>query len=136
MTQNTVMLSNVNTDLMSLPVEISNDTASVKPEFNSLSLIQGILHLFQNLMKNSFRLFFDAKRDYGVLAEQTQQFAQGLSQQFQSVHGTLKSTPRFKKIVGVGLKIISSYRVFMLKKEFLPEADAITKMTALHELNA
>ncbi|HET8706305.1 MAG TPA: AarF/UbiB family protein, partial [Pseudomonadales bacterium] len=109
---------------------------TIKTDFNSLALIQGVLRLFQNLMKNSFRLFFEAKRDYGVLAEQTQQFAQGLSQQIQTVHGTLKSTPRFKKIVGVGLKIISSYRVFLLKKEFLPEAQAAEKMLELHRINA
>lgn len=114
-----------------------NDAALVSnPSINSLSFLQGVIHLFQNILRNSFRLFFDAKRDYTILAEQTQQFARDVSQQFQSVHGTLKSTSRFKKIVGVGLKVISSYRVFLLKKEFLPEAVAAEKMAEIHKINA
>jgi len=103
---------------------------------NASNVIKTLLGMVQNIVGNSLKLFVEAQQDYVKVVKTSQQFVTNVSNQVSTIQTTIKATPRFRKIVGVGLKMIASYRISEIKRANLTPEAAQTELDAIHEINA
>ena len=100
------------------------------------AVIQTLMRLAQNIVSNGLKLFTDVQRDYESVVEKTQSLISDVSEQVDTIQTTIKATPRFKKIIATGLKMIASYRISELKRKNLSEEMAQAEHNRVHKVNA
>lgn len=99
-------------------------------------IIKALLLLLQNFFKNGSKLAREFERDGHQVVEQGQQFFDSVKSQIELTRTVLQGTPRYKKIVGTGIKIASSYKIFETKREFLTDEDTAKEISEIHRKNA
>ena len=113
------------------------NTGHVDMDANERSqVIKALLILMQNIFSNGSKLVREFERDGQQVLQQGQGFFSELKSQIEFTRATLKGTPRYKDIIFVGVKILTSYKTLSTKKEYLAEEEYQEKLSQLHRKNA
>lgn len=124
---------------MNQPIMMSQNNQSREStgfQGDGSQIIKALLLLLQNFFKNGSKLVREFEHDGRQVADQGQQFFDSVKSQIDLTRTVLQGTPRYKKIVGTGVKIAASYKIFETKREFLSEADAARELSVIHRKNA